>query len=71
MFPTGHAANQTADLKKILHYKGNTMLGDLVFDDAALKANFMDKLVNMQDLDNCAGLYCFDGEMKQHPPIDG
>jgi len=71
MYPSGHARNTTAGLAKILQYKNETMLGDLVFDDAGVKMQFLDKLINMKSAQDVCGLYTFDGKLKDHPPIDG
>lgn len=71
MYPTGHARNTTADLKKILSYKGHTLLGDLVFDDRGVKTDFIQKLENMGSMTDISGLYSFEAPFRQHPPIDG
>ena len=43
MFPTGHARNTTADLKKLLAHKFN-LLGKLATDDPAALVKRFDRL---------------------------
>merc|ERR1712232_1234007 len=72
MYPSGHARNATADLKKILAHK-NHMLGDIVFDDRAKVDDLVSKLVNMKNLSaaGAATVYDFDwASMRPHPCID-
>jgi len=73
MFPSGHALNQTADLKKILAHK-NHMLGDIVFADRAACDGFVSNLQNLKNLsaaDVCKA-YTFDwSSMRSHACIDG
>merc|ERR1712226_1377696 len=72
MYPSGHARNATADLKKILAHK-NHMLGDIVFADRTTVDSFVSKLVNMKSLSaaEAATVYDFDwSSMRSHPCID-
>lgn len=71
MYPTGHARNTTADLKKILQHKGYNMLGDLVFENKTFKEEYLSNLENMGSSPNVKGIYAFDESMKAHPCIDG
>merc|ERR1719335_265518 len=69
MYPSGHARNTSADLKKILAHK-NEMLGDLVFPDQADLDAFLMPLVGMKNLSatDMASVYSFDySKMKDHP----
>jgi len=73
MFPSGHARNETADLKKILAYK-NRMLGDIVFESRGEVDTFVSKLMNLKSLSasEVASIYDFDwSKMKSHACIDG
>merc|ERR1712217_185326 len=49
MYPSGHARNTSADLRKILAHK-NHMLGDIVFSDRATVDSFVGKLQRMKSL---------------------
>merc|ERR1712232_617007 len=72
MYPSGHARNATADLKKILAHK-NHMLGDIVFADRAKVDSFVSQLTNMKNLSaaGAATVYDFDwASMRSHPCID-
>merc|ERR1712110_1367862 len=72
MYPSGHARNATADLKKILAHK-NHMLGDIVFADRAKVDSFVSKLTDMKNLSaaEAATVYDFDwASMRSHPCID-
>ncbi|CAD7970404.1 unnamed protein product [Amoebophrya sp. A25] len=71
MYPSGHARNTSADLKKILAYKNSKMLGDLVFEESSVKDQYLEKLVNMASAPDVCGYYAFDGAMRTHPCIDG
>ncbi|CAE7306206.1 prpD1 [Symbiodinium necroappetens] len=42
MYPSGHARNTSADLKKILQHK-NRMLGDIVFPERSTVDNFVSR----------------------------
>lgn len=73
MYPSGHARNATADLKKILEHK-NKMLGDLVFSDRAACETFVQRLADMKSksASEVATLYDFDWtNMRPHECIDG
>eukprot|EP00927_Polykrikos_kofoidii_P050291 TRINITY_DN441_c0_g1_i5.p1 TRINITY_DN441_c0_g1~~TRINITY_DN441_c0_g1_i5.p1 ORF type:complete len:543 (-),score=90.08 TRINITY_DN441_c0_g1_i5:186-1814(-) len=73
MYPSGHARNVTADLKKILAFK-NYMLGDIVFDDRANLENFVDKLTKIKSLGaaELTDVYNFNYSRKRsHACIDG
>merc|ERR1712176_1073652 len=73
MFPSGHARNETADLKKILAYK-NRMLGDIVFESRGEVDTFVSNLMNLKNLSasEVASIYDFDwSKMKSHACIDG
>merc|ERR1712232_551173 len=73
MFPSGHARNETADLKKILAYK-NRMLGDIVFESRAEVDTFVNKLMSLKSLSasEVASIYDFDwSKMRSHDCIDG
>jgi len=73
MFPSGHARNETADLKKILAYK-NRMLGDIVFESRGEVDTFVNKLMNLKSLSasEVQSIYDFDySKMKSHACIDG
>merc|ERR1712038_1454920 len=73
MYPSGHARNTSADLKKILQHK-NRMLGDIVFSDRAAADGFVNRLVNMKSASasEVANLYDFDwSAMRSHDCIDG
>ncbi|CAJ1365415.1 unnamed protein product [Effrenium voratum] len=73
MYPSGHARNTTADLKKILHHK-NRMLGDIVFTERGTVDQFVTRLEGMKDASpaDVGKLYEFDfNKMKQHDCIDG
>merc|ERR1712232_759184 len=61
MYPSGHARNTSADLKKILGYK-NHMLGDLVFENRAEVDAFVGRLQNMKNLsaEDVVKVYDFD-----------
>merc|ERR1712154_622386 len=72
MYPSGHARNTSADLKKILQHK-NRMLGDIVFSDRSKVDGFVGRLVNMKSASaaEVAQLYDFDwSAMKIHDCID-
>ena len=71
MYPTGHARNTSADLPALLQHKASTMLGDLVFEEAAAKEAFLAKLAAVGDAADVSGLYTFEGAMREHPCIDG
>merc|ERR1719253_1754365 len=49
MYPSGHARNETANLKSILDHK-NMMLGDIVFADQATTKGFVGKLQSLKSL---------------------
>jgi len=73
MFPSGHARNETADLKKILAYK-NRMLGDIVFESRGEVDTFVNKLMKLKSLSasEVQSIYDFDySKMKSHACIDG
>merc|ERR1712217_10437 len=73
MYPSGHARNETADLKDILAYK-NRLLGDIVFSNQAEVDSFVGRLVGMKSLSaaEVANIYDFDwAKMKSHDCIDG
>merc|ERR1712039_789035 len=73
MYPSGHARNTSADLKKILQHK-NRMLGDIVFSDRATADGFVERLVNMKSApaSEVGKLYDFDwSAMRSHDCIDG
>jgi len=73
MYPSGHARNTTADLKKILQHK-NHMLGDIVFADRATTDAFVQRLVNMKSLpaSEVNKVYEFDYDaIRKHDCIDG
>jgi len=73
MFPSGHALNKTADLKKILAHK-NRMLGDIVFSDRATVDSFVANLVNMKNLPAADVQKCYEfdwASIRSHPCIDG
>lgn len=73
MYPSGHARNTSADLKKILAHK-NRLLGDLVFQNRAEVDTFVSRLQNMKNLSatEVANVYDFDwSNMRSHPCIDG
>jgi len=72
MYPSGHARNTTADLKKILAYK-NQMLGEIVFAEQKLLDGFLEPLIGMKALSakQMADVYSFDwSKMREHPCID-
>eukprot|EP00392_Amoebophrya_sp_AT5.2_P011574 g11653.t1 len=71
MYPPGHARNTSADLKGIMAHKNSSMLGDLIFEDAALKDAYLEKMSTMIKSPDICGYYVFDGKMKEHPCIDG
>lgn len=71
MYPPGHARNTSADLKGIMAHKNSSMLGDLIFEDAALKDAYLEKMSTMIKSPDICGYYAFDGKMKEHPCIDG
>merc|ERR1719373_547194 len=73
MYPSGHARNTSADLRKILAHK-NRMLGDIVFSDRSAVDAFVQRLVNMESASaaEVAKLYDFDwSAMRSHDCIDG
>lgn len=73
MYPSGHARNTSADLKKILQHK-NRMLGDIVFPERSTVDNFVSRLVTMKDASaaDVGSLYDFDfSAIKKHDCIDG
>uniref|UniRef100_A0A6T1H4M9 Uncharacterized protein n=2 Tax=Alexandrium monilatum TaxID=311494 RepID=A0A6T1H4M9_9DINO len=73
MYPSGHARNTSADLKRILQHK-NRMLGDIVFADRSQVDGFVSKLVGMKSLpaSEVGGVYSFDwSAVRQHDCIDG
>merc|ERR1719377_25984 len=49
MYPSGHARNTSADLKKILAHK-NKMLGEIVFADQKLLDAYLEPLIGMKSL---------------------
>jgi len=71
LYPSGHARNTSADLKKILNFKGTTMLGDLVFAKSGEKEKLWERLEGMESAGSTDGLYCFEGGFQDHPCIDG
>merc|ERR1712190_699263 len=73
MYPSGHARNTSADLRKILEHK-NRMLGDIVFSDRSAVDAFVQRLVKMESASaaDVAKLYDFDwSAMQSHECIDG
>merc|ERR1712050_418447 len=73
MYPSGHARNATADLKKILAHK-NRMLGDIVFADRGTVDSFVANLVNMKNLSAAEVQKCYEfdwASIRSHPCIDG
>jgi len=73
MYPSGHARNTSADLKKILQHK-NRMLGDIVFPERSTVDSFVSRLVTMKDASaaDVGSLYDFDfSAIKKHDCIDG
>merc|ERR1712151_815491 len=73
MYPSGHARNETADLKDILAYK-NRLLGDIVFQSRAEVDAFVSRLVGLKSLSaaEVANIYDFDwSKMMNHECIDG
>jgi len=73
MYPSGHARNTSADLKKILQHK-NRMLGDIVFADRPQVDSFVSRLVNLKSLSatEVGSAYSFDwSAVRQHDCIDG
>merc|ERR1711972_1117967 len=73
MYPSGHARNTSADLRKILEHK-NRMLGDIVFSDSSAVDAFVRRLVNMESASaaDITKLYDFDwSAMRSHACIDG
>jgi len=73
MYPSGHARNTAADLKKILEHK-NRMLGDIVFADRSTVDTFVGRLANMKGASaaEVGSLYDFDwSAIRQHAKIDG
>lgn len=73
MYPSGHARNTSADLKRILAHK-YCMLGDIVFSSPIERDSFVARLTSMKSLSaaDMAGIYCFDwANMKSHKCIDG
>merc|ERR1712060_141487 len=73
MYPSGHARNTTADLKRILQHK-NRMLGDIVYADSSTVDSFVNRLANLKNLSpaEVAQIYDFDwNKMRSHPCIDG
>jgi len=72
MYPSGHARNTSADLKKILEYK-NRMLGDIVFAEGKVVDSFVGRLVSMKSASaaEVGSLYDFDwSSIRSHPCID-
>merc|ERR1719413_43137 len=72
MYPSGHACNTAADLRKILKHK-NRMLGDIVFSDRGAVDGFVGRLVGMKDASaaEVSAVYDFDwSSMRSHPCID-
>merc|ERR1712032_1477767 len=47
MYPSGHARNTSADLKRILDHK-NKMLGNIVFPEADIVSKFVGRLQNLK-----------------------
>merc|ERR1712113_607295 len=73
MYPSGHARNATADLRKILAHK-NHMLGDIVFSERETLDVFVQRLANMKNASasEVSELYDFDwSKMRVHACIDG
>merc|ERR1712151_168308 len=73
MYPSGHARNTSADLKRILAHK-NHMLGDIVFPSRADVDTFVSRLQGMKNLSaaEVQTIYDFDwAKMKSHDCIDG
>jgi len=73
MYPSGHARNTTANLRKILQHK-NHMLGDIVFSDRVTTDAFVNRLINMKSLSpsEVNKVYDFDYDaMRKHECIDG
>jgi len=73
MYPSGHARNAAADLKKILAHK-NHMLGDIVFSDRSTLDSYVSALANMKSASpsEVCKLYDFDyAAIRQHDCIDG
>lgn len=72
MYPSGHARNTSADLKKILAYKAR-MLGDIVFEDRSTVDAFVQRLESLKSLSaaEACEVYNFDwSKMRSHPCID-
>merc|ERR1712203_1156049 len=68
MYPSGHARNTSADLRKILAHK-NRLLGDIVFSDRSTVDAYVKRLVDMKSASaaDVAGLYDFDwSAMRSH-----
>jgi len=73
MYPSGHARNTSADLKKILEHKYK-MLGDIVFLGDDVVSSFVGRLQKLKTLSaaEVGEIYNFDWpKMKSHPCIDG
>jgi 2-methylcitrate dehydratase len=73
MYPSGHARNVSANLKRILAFK-NLMLGDIVFQSREEVSSFVGKLESMKSLSasEVLDVYNFDySKMKSHQCIDG
>lgn len=72
MYPSGHARNTSADLRKILAHK-NRMLGDIVFSDRAVVDGFVHRLQSLKSLgaSEVNSIYDFDfNGIRSHPCID-
>lgn len=72
MYPSGHARS-TCDLQGILDHK-NIMLGDIVFESASDRGNFVEKLQSIKALSasDMQTIYDFDySKMREHDCIDG
>jgi len=72
MYPSGHARNETANLKDILNHKAH-LLGDLVGPDWGKDA-FLRRLINLKSLNagELMDIYSYPFEkMTAHKPIDG
>lgn len=73
LYPSGHARNTTADLKRILEHK-NRMLGDIAFTDRAAVDAFLGRLaaIGAASAAEVAEVYNFDwSRMRAHGCIDG
>jgi 2-methylcitrate dehydratase len=73
MYPSGHARNETANLRTILQHK-NRMLGDIVFADRPTVDSFVNRLTMMKSASpaEVSSIYDFDyASVRRHDCIDG